>query len=81
MFEHRAVVLGSDREELLAGLRALVEDRPVADVIRGRASQAVGVALLFSGQGSQRAGMGRELYEAFPVFAAAFDEACVFLDR
>ncbi|MEL5961316.1 ketoacyl-synthetase C-terminal extension domain-containing protein, partial [Streptomyces sp. CLV115] len=30
VFEHRAVVLGSDREELLAGLRALVEDRPVA---------------------------------------------------
>ncbi|MFG3533236.1 type I polyketide synthase, partial [Streptomyces sp. NPDC047917] len=81
VFEHRAVVLGESREELLEGLRALAEDRPAADVIRGRASQTGSVALLFSGQGSQRAGMGRELYETFPVFAAAFDEACTFLDR
>ncbi|MFB7853518.1 type I polyketide synthase, partial [Streptomyces sp. NPDC056053] len=81
VFEHRAVVLGGDRDELLTGLRALAEDKPSADVVRGRVVENNSLALLFSGQGSQRTGMGRELYETYPVFAEAFDAACVFLDR
>ncbi|MFD8638546.1 acyltransferase domain-containing protein, partial [Streptomyces sp. NPDC059656] len=71
VFEHRAVVVGADRAELNAGLEA---------VQGGRAAGAAGTAFLFTGQGSQRAGMGRELYEAYPVFAEAFDAACAYLD-
>ncbi|GAA4011748.1 hypothetical protein GCM10022247_37790 [Allokutzneria multivorans] len=78
--ENRAAVVGSGRDELLDGLRALVAGTPNSGVTVGRADSAGNVAFLFSGQGSQRAGMGRELYEAFPLFAAAFDDVCAHVD-
>ncbi|WP_229914570.1 type I polyketide synthase, partial [Streptomyces capitiformicae] len=81
VFEHRAVVVGDGRADLVAGLGAVASGSDVPGVVRGVAGAEVpDVAVLFSGQGAQRLGMGRGLYEAFPVFAGAWDAVCEVLD-
>ncbi|WSS89414.1 SDR family NAD(P)-dependent oxidoreductase [Streptomyces sp. NBC_01176] len=81
VFEHRAVLLGGDHDTLVQGLRALADDEPNPSTVTGSARGEGKLALLFSGQGAQRLGMGRELYDAFPVFADAFDAVCAHLDE
>ncbi|ROP35861.1 acyl transferase domain-containing protein [Saccharothrix texasensis] len=74
--DHRAVVLAGSRDELSAALAAFP-----AGAAYGEATRGGGLAVLFTGQGSQRPAMGRDLHAAHPVFAAAFDEVCALLDR
>ncbi|MFI6128206.1 type I polyketide synthase [Micromonospora sp. NPDC051141] len=78
--DHRAVVLATDRRALRAGLRALATGDDSPALVTGAVTGRPRVAYLFSGQGAQRPGMGRELAAAYPVFAAALTEACAALD-
>ncbi|MBB5134645.1 acyl transferase domain-containing protein/acyl carrier protein, partial [Thermocatellispora tengchongensis] len=80
-FEHRAVIVGADRDELLSGLTAVAAGETANTVISGVAPAGPPrVGFVFAGQGAQRAGMGRELYAASEVFAAAFDQVCALLE-
>ncbi len=79
-FEQRAVVVGGDRDRLLAGLDELADDEAIS-VIRGTATPDGKTVFVFPGQGSQFLGMGMGLHAGYPVFATAFNTVVGELDR
>ncbi|WP_159037395.1 type I polyketide synthase, partial [Streptomyces sp. NRRL S-4] len=79
--EHRAVVLGSDREDLVAALEAVAAGEPAEGVVSGvRREGASGVVFVFPGQGAQWAGMAVGLLVSSPVFAGRFGECVTALE-
>ncbi|MFI2204150.1 type I polyketide synthase [Streptomyces sp. NPDC020192] len=68
VFDHRAVVLGTDRADLLRGLDAVAAGTPDPAVADGAADGADRVVFVFPGHGAQWPGMARQLLDDFPVF-------------
>jgi acyl transferase domain-containing protein/acyl carrier protein len=79
-FGQRAVIIGHDRASLLAGLDGYLADAPTSAAIQGTARDNPKLAFLFTGQGGQRPGMGRELNTAHRAFAEALSDVCDALD-
>ncbi|MEV0221377.1 SDR family NAD(P)-dependent oxidoreductase [Streptomyces sp. NPDC050704] len=77
--EHRAAATVHDRAEATAAVTALAAGELPPGLMRDTAREGA-LAVLFTGQGAQRFGMGRDLYAAHPVFAETFDAVCVHLD-
>nr|WP_091294773.1 type I polyketide synthase [Amycolatopsis xylanica] len=74
--EHRSVFVVGNRDELREGLTALVTGE-----VKGTTKVTGSTAFLFTGQGAQRLGTGRDLAGFIPVFAEAFDAVVAELDK
>ncbi|WP_243795604.1 type I polyketide synthase [Saccharopolyspora gloriosae] len=79
-FEHRLAVVGTDRRGLRDGLAGWLADGVAPGLVRHTVERAAKLGVLFSGQGAQRAGAGRELAAEFPAFAEALDAVLAELD-
>nr|WLE93525.1 PKS T1(KS-AT-DH-KR) [Streptomyces sp.] len=78
--EHRAVIVGGDRHELVDGLTALARGEADLGLVRGTAAGAGrGVVFVFPGQGVQWAGMAVELLDCAPAFTEQLAECAAAL--
>lgn len=79
IFNQRAAIIGTNREELIEGLNVHATGEKAANVVSGSTSQEAKIVFCFPGQGSHWRGMAVELYDAVPAFAAKLDECAAAL--
>ncbi|WP_264990832.1 type I polyketide synthase, partial [Mycobacterium kiyosense] len=79
-FEHRAALVVNSTESASELLAALADDRPAPGLVRGESADVPKTAWLFPGQGSQFAGMARELFDTEPVFAETMTRCAAVVD-
>jgi acyl transferase domain-containing protein len=80
-FEHRLALVVESRAETLEQLRKVNDGPASAPLLKGPAASLPRIAFLFTGQGSQYAGMGRELYDTQPTFRRTLDQCDAILRR
>ncbi|OKH59467.1 type I polyketide synthase [Scytonema sp. HK-05] len=73
-FNHRLALVASYNAQVREQLANFSGGQETAQVFQGHSSSLPKVAFLFTGQGSQYVGMGRQLYESAPIFRAALDQ-------
>lgn len=74
-FNHRAVILGANKQQYEQGLIALAQGQTFHGLyVSSNHQQLSGLAVLFSGQGSQYPGMTEDLYQRWPVFKQTIDQ-------
>ncbi|WP_417629258.1 type I polyketide synthase [Nocardia lasii] len=79
-FDHRAVVVADTRAAFLHGLAAIADDRTDPSTVLSARAAGGRLAMMFPGQGGALAGIGRGLYDTYPVFAEALDKICACFD-
>ncbi|WP_018540604.1 type I polyketide synthase [Streptomyces sp. MspMP-M5] len=77
-FRHRLAAVGATREEVAGQLAAFARGESAAGLVQGEADSPE-VVFLFTGQGAQRPGMSRALYDSQPTFRRAVDECAEIL--
>lgn len=79
-FERRAAIVSSSAKNTREALTAAAAGRDHNNLIVGRAVKAPRVAFVYSGQGSQTPGMGRDLFDSEPAFRDALSRCAELLD-
>ncbi len=72
-FNHRLCIIAETGEQAREQLSSFTTGHETSGIFKGQTAEPPRIAFLFTGQGSQYVGMGRELYDTQPVFRKTLD--------